>query len=64
MDKLITEMSVNIKAFNVMLQMQENQLKMKNVFHFLQLKSLKTFCPENIQESARRIFLLQEKFDE
>jgi hypothetical protein len=33
-DKLTTDMYVNIKAFKVMLQLGENQLKLYNLVHF------------------------------
>jgi hypothetical protein len=63
-DKLTTEMSDSIKAFNAKLRLWENQLKVPNLVHFPHLKSLETIFPECIKEYSRSIFLLQEELNE
>jgi hypothetical protein len=65
-NKLVTEMSCNIKVFKLRFRLWENQLKVHNIVHFLQFKSVKSFFffLERIQEYAKRIFLLQEEIDE
>jgi hypothetical protein len=63
-DKLITEMFDSIKAFKVKLRLWEKQLKVRDLVHFLHLKSLETIFPECIQEYSRSICLLREELDE
>jgi hypothetical protein len=55
-DNLITNMYDNIKTSKVKLWLWENQLKLRNLLHFLHLKSLDTIFPEHIQEHSQYIF--------
>jgi hypothetical protein len=55
-DKLITDMYNNTKAFRVKLRLWENQLKVPNLVHFPQLKSLDTIFPKRIQKYSLSIF--------
>jgi hypothetical protein len=71
-DKLITDMYNNTKAFRVKLRLWENQLKVPNLVHFPQLKSLDTIFPKRIQKYSLSLSLslslsflpLREEFDE
>jgi hypothetical protein len=48
-------MYVNIKAFKVKLQLQQNQLKLHNLVHFPHAKFLDIIFPECTQEYSQSI---------